>query len=303
MQFIKISLFLVAAIQPLFGTVIEPNRYESPNTYFLQDKLHRVPLHDKICMRHFFDLAINKDQAAHVLCFDNKPISLTAVVLKTRRKKFNDVLNLKGWLAFKKHKHLFCNENIVFNEKVTSFEGYKFLHIFIINKRALIKTLDENILLFRSELDQDFDPFTFIKQIDSGISLYSLLNHNEMLLGILLGFGEEASHAYKIQHDNAGSSIPEWSDHYCGVVAKQPQGCKIYPVVFMGDPNSAETKQLISNYEDELQLIWLDYQKKKDSLTFFLEHLCKEEKFSPKNRDNTTQAPQQEAFAAPNRAA
>ena len=98
-----------------------------------------------------------------------------------------------------------------------------------------------------------------------------------MLLGILLGFGKEASKAYQAAHDNdAREHVPEWSPTYYGIDSKRPKGCTIYPIAFMGNPLSCEVQNLICTYEKELEIFWEYYQIKKDSLIVFLECLCRE---------------------------
>lgn len=260
-QIITFFIF-VLPVTSLFGSTIE-------------ERLKQIPLHDKICMEHFFDFAIKTDQAAHVLCFDNKPVCFTDVVIKYRNKKFIDTLCLKGWYAFKKHEHLFPHQNFIINEKRYESDDLKSVHIFIINKKALTQCLQEFKSLFREIIDQAFSSEWFISQLESGVSITTLIQNNEMLFGILLGYGEESSKAYQDAR-RADGSIPEWTETYTGIDAPQPPGCKIYPVSFMGNPKSPKTQKLLSDYETELQTIWNEYKKKNDSLLFFLEHLCRE---------------------------
>jgi hypothetical protein len=59
---------------------------------------------------------------------------------------------------------------------------------------------------------------------------------------------------------------PPHTDTYCGVEAKAPNGCKLDPVAFMGNPNSPEVQQLLSIYEDELRQAWVIYKQTKDQL-------------------------------------
>jgi hypothetical protein len=40
-------------------------------------------------MRTFFDYAIKLDSAAHVLCFENKPVCFTGVVAKDKHRSTN----------------------------------------------------------------------------------------------------------------------------------------------------------------------------------------------------------------------
>lgn len=250
-----LSLFLGAS---LFGSTIE-------------EGLKKVSLHEKICMKHFFDSAIRTDQAAHVLYFNTKPVCFTGVVLKDRHRKFEDVLCLKGWRAFKKTGLFFQHPRFLFNEELYEGDNLKLINIYIVNKESMTKCLNEHATRFKEILGQDFNPKQFMSQLQSGHSLTSLIQSNEMLLGILLGFGEEASKAYVEEH--RASVIPKWTDTYCGIQGKRPQKCTIHPVGFMGNPHSLEIRELMSTYDAELEEIWELYRSK-ISLKEILETLC-----------------------------
>ncbi len=258
-----IFLFLLIVIPSLFGSTVE-------------DKLKYVLLDEKICMRKFFDFAIKFDHAAHVLYFENKPVCLTGVVIKDKHRTFRDVLHLKGWKAFRKNENLFPHDNFIFNECLSVSGDFKVLDIYIINKPALEKCLHQNMNVFRECLGDEFTSEWFISRLTEGQPIISLVNDNEILLGILLGFGKEASKAYQVAQEDAKMTIPDWSDTYCGIDSKRPNGCKIYPIGFMGNPHSLEVQTLISIYEKELEVFWKYYQTKNDSLLVFLECLCKE---------------------------
>lgn len=109
-------------------------------------------------MKAFFDEAICKDQAAHVIFFKSKPVSLTGPALKHCDKSFRDILVLRGWHAFKKHESLFPHPNFIFSEDVReSDDDYKMLDIYIINKQSLIQCLSANEDLFKSILGHNFN--------------------------------------------------------------------------------------------------------------------------------------------------
>lgn len=151
----------------------------------------------------------------------------------------------------------------------------KMLDIYIVNKTALYKCLLTHDNLFKNELGEEFSPAWFIGKLEEGQTLRALINHSDFLLGILLGYGEESAKAYQDARRTDGS-IPDWTETYLGIDAPQPDGCTIFPVSFMGNPKSPKTQKLLSAYGRELQTIWNDYQKKNDSLVFFLQHLCGE---------------------------
>lgn len=261
-KFLLIPLFLILSIS-IFGGVVE-------------DGLKQISLHDRVCMKTFFDDAIKMDQIAHVLYFKNKPVSIIGKALKVKGRHFSDIFCLKGWYAFKKNEHLFPHPHFIFSENVVSFnETFKALHIYLINKESLELCLQQHIHLFQEILDQEFSPRQFITQLEEGYSLDSLINKDEMLLGILLGFGEEASKSFRdFEAEYGNHSEAPTVETYCGIELRRPKGCRINPVIFMGNPHSPQVKMLASTYENELGQISKIYREKKDPLKMVLEKLC-----------------------------
>lgn len=244
----------------------------------VEERMKQISLNDRICMKEFFDQAIRHDQTAHVLYFKNKPVCLTYISLKYQDKNFKDILALRGWRAFKKHEHLFPHPNFMFNENLfESGDDCKLLHIYAINKKSLIKCLDEHCILFKKILGQEFSSENFIKKLEEGQPLLALLSGDEELLGVLLGYGEESAHAFKKVRPRCTTTFaPPPTDTYCRIALSCPKGCKISPVVFMGNPHSPEVQQLSSMYEKELEAVWAEYKQLKDPLKMILEKLCEE---------------------------
>lgn len=239
----------------------------------VDERLKQVSSHDCACMRVFFDQAIKFDQAAHVLFFRSKPVCQIGIALKYRDKTYHDILALKGWNAFKKKEHLFPHPHFLFSE--STFEANvdcKILHIYLINKETLKTYLSNHKFTFQEVLGDEFSPEMFIAQLEEGVQLPRLLNNDEMLLGILLGYGEESSLAFR--EKRAQATAPLTAETYARIELMRPPGCKIEPVVFMGNSNSIEVKNLISTYEKELETAWMMYHKSRNPLKLALEKLC-----------------------------
>lgn len=248
-----------ATSELLFGGIVE-------------EGLKQTSMHDRACMRAFFDDAIKMDQIAHVLYFENKPAAVIAKIIKAKGNHFHHIFCLKGWRAFKKNERFFPHPHFIFSESEVNFDNdFKVLHIYLINKKTLARCLAKHMLIFQEILGQEFDSKLFIRALEEGLPLDSLIHKNEVLLGILLGFGEKSSTDFR--DFNAGSLQ---SQTYCGIDIKSPRGCKIQPVVFMGDPDAQEVKELISIYEEELEKFSKIYMQKKDPLKLILERLCAE---------------------------
>lgn len=238
--------------------------------------LKQLSFNERFCMEAFFDEAICKDQAGHVIFFKIKPVCLTGPALKHCDKSFRDTLVLKGWQAFKMRESLFPHPKFIFSEDVReSGNDYKMLDVYIINKQSFRQCLSENEGLFKTVLGPTFNADDFIEQLEKGASLPTLIQGNEMLLGVLLGYGAESSKAFnELVTTHQDQFAPPPSAMYQKVDIKKPKGCKIQPIVFMGNPESIEVKALSKVYENELKQIAKIYSKKKGSLKMILEKLC-----------------------------
>lgn len=231
---------------------------------------------DRYCMKVFFDQAIKYDQATHVIYFNNKAVCLTGPFLSKQDKTFKDIISLRGWRAFKKNEHLFPHPNFIFADNLfVSSDDFKVLQIYIINKEALRICLTKNMALFQKTLGSEFSSEQFISQLEEGRSLPSLLNEEQILIGILLGYGEESAQAFnEIYRNCTDTYAPHPTGTYCRIDIKKPANCKLNPVVFMGNPNSPEVKKLVNTYELELEEAWSIHKQYKNSLKLALKGLC-----------------------------
>lgn len=248
---------------PLYGGVVE-------------DGLKQISWNDRILMRKFMQYNIDQFQATHVLCNTNKPVCLATAKLKGDRRTYQDVMWLKGLRAFLKHKHLFPHPNFIFSvEKNEVAAGSQKIDLYIINKATLASCLEEHTQVFQEVLGADFYPEEFIARLENGEALTALINKSEILLGILLGYGEESCRAYAMMRRKYKGSIPPHSSSYGPIQIKSPAMWKIWPIGFMGNPESEEVRDLVEKYESELVDYWTEY-KGCDPLRVFLERVCEE---------------------------
>lgn len=258
MRFVWFFCLFLWVTSSLFGETVE-------------QALKQVSLNDKLLMKKFVKLNIKLNQAAHVVYFENKPMCLVSTRIKSPKLLFNNLLWSKGWMAFKKNEHLFPHLNFIFSSHIHDEKnGWQTMDLFIINKRALSKCLAKHLHIFREVLGQDFAPELFISKLEEDVKINSLINNNEMLLGILLGYGEESSRAYQEMRNKYKGRTPPHTETYCAINIKTPSMQKIFPIGFLGNPHSTEVESLKSVYEEELDVFWKIY-KKKDPLVLFLE--------------------------------
>lgn len=261
---LKTYIFLLSALlcHSLFGVQVDQG-------------LKELSFREKRCLRSFFNKAVKQDQAGHVLHFSTKPVALVAIVLESKGKTFKkELLALEGLEVLKKHRNLFPHPNFIFSENL--FEPDKdlsVLHIYLINKTSLKSCLKKHLKTYQEILGSSFSPEEFISQLERGVKLPSLIKKDELLTGLLLGFGEESSQTFKEMRTNPLSK----SKFYQFIEIKKPKGCQIEPVIFGGDPTSEEVQQLTSIYEQELESIWSTYKKTRKPLKTSLERLCTHE--------------------------
>ncbi len=257
-----IFLFLLSLTFSAYGASIEAT-------------LKHISLDEKIKMRKFFDYSLCLDQLGHVLFFETKPVCLTGFLLKGQ-KPFIEVMSRKGWYCFKKNETLFPHPRYLIQERIVECDkDFTAYHIYIINKQALIKCLNEHVELFRVRLGTDFTSEQFMSRLEEGENLSCLIQENDELLGVLLGFGEESAKAFKTVNEKKDDFYcSKWTDDYCGIDVSKPKGCKLFPVGFMGNPNSTEVQHLVATYEQELKEIWNVYRQSKDPLLMVLEKFC-----------------------------
>ncbi len=191
--------------------------------------LKELSFHEKACMKTFFVRAMQYASISHVLFYDNKPMCIIPIIIKHKGKSFSEIQSLDGWQIFKKYEQLFPHNNFIFNTQTVEFsQDFKVLHIYLINKKALENCLDQYLPFFDQMLGS-FSKKTFIEQLETGCPLATLINKNDFLLGILLGFGRESSKAYM----EMNSTITSYDEPYCGIEVKNPKGCKFFPITFM----------------------------------------------------------------------
>jgi hypothetical protein len=244
----------------------------------VEEGLSQLSWHEQACMRAFFDEALRMEQASHVLFYETKPACLMALILKDQHKTFKNNQCLKGWDCFKKHEHLFPHPDFILNENRVAFDDdFVVLHIYFINKQTLEKCVRQNIDLFKNHFGKEFTFESFSADLQK-YGLRNLLEGNETLHGVILGFGNESAQAYHLANANQERGyVPPETEVYCQIDIKRPKACKMGPVVFMGDPHSDQVKQLCTAYEHEMAEAWQAYKSTRGHLKMILKALCSEE--------------------------
>lgn len=172
----------------------------------------------------------------------------------------------RAWWVFDQSKHFFPHPSFIFCHEYIALNQGVYVRLFVINRETALHTLQKHRATFARVLGDDFSPKTFLDRVEKRRKLLCQLNHSERLLGILLGFGEEASKAYE-------ELTREEESLQLGRVSSRIAGCKITPVSFRGDLSSLETRTLVQQYQRET----LEIEAFLESENFFtkaLEALC-----------------------------
>jgi len=241
----------------------------------VSEGLRQIPERDIILMKEFVKLNFKWNQAAHVIFFHNKPSCLATAFIKSPDKDFQNLLWVRGWETFKKHEHLFPHPNFLFMSHLwdEDEDGYQSLSLFILNKRALMKCFNSCKTIFQAVIGEHFCYEWFIAELEKGKNIEEIIKNDQVLLGILLGYGKESAKTF---NDHQAKRLQHFflrEEIYCGNSPEAPDKCDCFPVAFMGNPRSKEVQNILSEYKRELEIFWNMYQKK-NPLVLFLEGIC-----------------------------
>lgn len=231
----------------------------------IKENLNKIPKRERRYLEYFFRDFVYTSNLAFIF-LDYKPASLNSHILYAPNYcYFNRSANtssIKGWEIFKKNEHLFSHPNYLFTEEIRDQGIIKVRDILCINKISLLNVLIDHKKRFIEKLGNSFSPEKFIKDIEEKKCLFSLINDDDELLGIILGFGAESSrnfvecHEKLIGFDSTGNTYS-----------------KINGVVFKGLPHSKEANELMDRYHQQQEQL-CNFYRQRDFLEATLLLLC-----------------------------
>lgn len=236
----------------------------------------------KTILKGFFRILVKDSFSGYVL-FGDKPMCIEACPLTTESGALCGIdekipFLIKGfelWQAF----------NISQYEKDYCFiifdvEEYGYRHLVCINRKVFIKVVNENLSLFRYVLGPTLTAEGLLKElIGTKEQFYQILKHDNVLLGILLGYGtqnallisrkESISDAFTSDHHENFPFLPKAvaqskkpsigfgsiANEYKAIKTLTASSRKLksfdsYKIPCFGcEPNSSESKALLAMYE------------------------------------------------------
>lgn len=235
MKFPRLMFFFALLLSINFRTLCAK---DSLNT------LKSISIEGKEDLNRLFHELFNVDGFAYTL-FGDKPVSFASFFDLTPWENTIELgeccgVMLKKWELWKKYQNNFkINNYLLIQEQRNGIQ-----EIIFINKKAFIKVVTQEINVFQNILQRKIDPAEILEDIEKGrISFHELINGNNFLLGILLGYGPHNAMLYA----QRGKIFKNDCLDYFGSYKKSMQ--RIRPIHFMADLNSEETKELEKKYQ------------------------------------------------------
>lgn len=293
----KRTLFLISLIAA-FCLLLSANNYQRTQAAEIGNA---IPKEDRETLKLFFQEIVYNEHFGFTL-FGNKPISLTGYFdpipfenyLQTH---LNNILK-NGWETWKKYCSIIPESNYLWLEETEN----DLKVITIINKIALLKTLEEHRILFLSVLGDAFSPQEFLQKLEEpNASLFQLIHEHEGLYGICLGYGKTNAYLYhrraelniytsqavfslsKSTPSSGFSSLDDEIHFLRDELTGVEHNSMLSPVrlpQFVGIRNHPETKRLRKNYKN-IRAQMMVRLAKEDILDLALQQLCTPVKVSP----------------------
>ncbi|WP_068471249.1 hypothetical protein [Candidatus Protochlamydia phocaeensis] len=180
-----------------------------------------------------------------------------------------DPLFWKSWHVWKKYAPLFPSKHYLMILEPSKSKIASISNIFLINRKEFVKVIKDNQKLFNKFLEQEVKAEELLANIESGkTSLAASIKDNQLLWGILLGYGKHNAMLYNKRE--RGYFDCTTLSH----VAMQKSSIKLEPcgdynyspliiesVNFVGDLNHPETIELTQKYQRQRGQISAIYAK------------------------------------------
>lgn len=162
--------------------------------------LEQVPLSERRNIEYFFKNFVVENCFGYVL-LGNKPMSLSLYYnLSFTPSKKNSFLYFfpknykvkKGFDLWEKNKCFFPMKNYLIKKEPNPWNPKNELILFI-DKKRFVQTIEDNIDVFQTILERKIIPTELLAEAENSFLLRDILQENDFLIGILLGYGRNNS--------------------------------------------------------------------------------------------------------------
>jgi FKBP-type peptidyl-prolyl cis-trans isomerase len=267
-------------------------------TTSIKDFINDFPKEDISILESSFQDMLKSDNG-YVL-YGHKPMAIDEV--KTNR---DYLCSEPGWITKLRTFEILKEWNLATPDRAFNFllcEQPESLHLIIINRNEFLKVVNDNIELFRYILGMtDLTAEKFLTEIlNHQDQIYNIIKDDDALTGILLGYGTKNSikHHRKILishslnfpktefpfalNNSLNKPKPSWGFNSLdqelltvseGSLSQDILSHESYQIpLFSCDPNTEETRSLLSTYEKNRDVI-MDAAKQENFLEKFLERI------------------------------
>jgi len=184
----------------------------STDNHPLDERIASVDKTDLVDIEVLFRKLVFEDDFGYTL-FGEKPISLAGYF--TEQPVGNILLGHSGrfpvgslWKTWSKYQQSFVGQNfLLLNEPDSSCEEIRV--ITFINKKYFVAKVNEHLDLFREELGDDVTSEGLLERISAGKeTFFEILHDNEVLYGILLGYGKDNALAFERRYELMKALLP-----------------------------------------------------------------------------------------------
>lgn len=239
----------------------------------LHSGLSDIPEGEMKDIKYFFDdLIVNHDFAYTI--FGSKPMSLADMclkmpsnlpILKHLKARFLFMKAKRSLAAWYKYRHEFAFKDFIFLDQ--EHDLFDCLVLVLINKQNMLNVLHQHISIFRRELGESFTPEFFLEKIEKReMSLGKATHDSDLLLGIMLGYGERNATLFQERFDllraisKRKENLPpnvtlnsklDTIEAQLGDFSEFEEDPIIPPLYFLADTSHPETKTLKQKYTQD----------------------------------------------------
>jgi hypothetical protein len=160
--------------------------------------LDTIPLRDREALTQLFYWMMCNENLNYTL-FGDKPVSLSGDFIispfENRKNNYQSSFE-KCWIIWEKYKKKFpIHQNYILIKEPSITVCYA-TNIIFINKKEFIKEVNQNIDVFKKKLGSYVTAETLLKEIEDKKRFAPIIKNDEVLWGILLGYGAHNAKLY-----------------------------------------------------------------------------------------------------------